>query len=130
MRIVIVNGTFDIFHIGHLYLLNFARKMGDKLLVAIDSDKRVRELKGHTRPINNELERQMLLQNLRSVDQVQIFNNDQELIDLIKNCQIMVKGSDYVNRPIIGQNLIPVIFFERVNGYSTTDKIQSIIDRR
>lgn len=130
MKTVFVNGTFDIIHPGHVYLLNFARRLGDRLLVAIDSDRRVKELKGHYRPINTELERQLLLQNLKSVDQVEIFDSDQELIELIQQCTIMVKGSDYINQPIIGKSIIPIIFFERVNGYSTTSKIESIIDRR
>lgn len=129
-KTVIVNGTFDIVHTGHVYLLNFARRLGTNLLVAIDSDRRVKELKGANRPINSELERKLLLENLKSVDQVEIFDTDEELIDIIKTCAIMVKGSDYINQPIIGKNLVPVIFFERVNGYSTTNKIESIIGRR
>lgn len=129
-KTVIVNGTFDIVHTGHVYLLNFARRLGTNLLVAIDSDRRVKELKGADRPINSELERKLLLENLKSVDQVEIFDTDEELIDIIKTCAIMVKGSDYINQPIIGKNLVPVIFFERVNGYSTTNKIESIIGRR
>jgi len=129
-KTVIVNGTFDIVHTGHVYLLNFARRLGTSLLVAIDSDRRVKELKGVNRPINSELERKLLLENLKSVDQVEIFDTDEQLIDIIKTCAIMVKGSDYINQPIIGKNLVPVIFFERVNGYSTTNKIESIIGRR
>lgn len=129
-KTIIVNGTFDIVHTGHVYLLNFARRLGTSLLVAIDSDRRVKELKGANRPINSELERKLLLENLKSVDQVEIFDTDEELIDIIKTCAIMVKGSDYINQPIIGKNLVPVIFFERVNGYSTTNKIESIIGRR
>lgn len=129
-KTVIVNGTFDIVHTGHVYLLNFARRLGTNLLVAIDSDRRVKELKGANRPINSELERKLLLENLKSVDQVEIFDTDEELIDIIKTCAIMVKGSDYINQPIIGKNLVPVIFFERVNGYSTTNKIESIIGGR
>lgn len=130
MKTVFVNGTFDIIHPGHVYLLNFARRLGDRVLVAIDSDRRVKELKGHDRPINSELERKLLLENLKSVDQVEIFDSDQELIELIQQCKVMVKGSDYINQPIIGKSIIPIIFFERVNGYSTTSKIESIIDRR
>lgn len=129
-KTVIVNGTFDIVHTGHVYLLNFARRLGTNLLVAIDSDRRVKELKGINRPINSELERKLLLENLKPVDQVEIFDTDEQLIDIIKTCAIMVKGSDYINQPIIGKNLVPVIFFERVNGYSTTNKIESIIGRR
>lgn len=130
MKTVIVNGTFDIVHTGHLYLLNFAKKLGDRLLIAIDSDKRVKELKGVNRPINNEIERQFLLENLKQVDQVEIFDTEQELIYLIEQCHVMVKGSDYIDQPIIGKGIIPIVFFERVNGYSTTRKIENIINRR
>ena len=129
---IFVNGTFDILHVGHIKLLNHARSLGDHLLVAIDSDRRVRQLKGESRPINNQTERRLLLENLRSVDLVQIFNTDQELEHIITVYQpdIMVKGSDYRNQPIIGEEHCGRIeFFERINEYSTTQAIQHIINR-
>ena len=129
---IFVNGTFDILHVGHIKLLNHARSLGDHLLVAIDSDRRVRRLKGESRPINNQTERRLLLENLRSVDLVQIFNTDQELEHIITVYQpdIMVKGSDYRNQPIIGEEHCGRIeFFERINEYSTTPAIQHIINR-
>ena len=129
---IFVNGTFDILHTGHIKLLNHARSLGKHLLVAIDSDRRVRQLKGEDRPVNNQLERRFLLENLRSVDLVQIFNTDQELEHIITVYQpdIMVKGSDYRNQPIIGEEHCGRIeFFERINEYSTTQAIQHIINR-
>lgn len=127
---VVVNGTFDIIHLGHLELLNYAKSLGDYLIVAIDTDLRVKRLKGVDRPINNQLERKTLLQNLRAVDEVRLFGSDQELVDIIKECDIMVKGSDYQGKPIVGQDCIPkIVFFERINGYSTTEKIQYIVSR-
>lgn len=130
MKKVFVNGTFDIIHLGHLQLLDYARSLGDHLTVAIDSDARVKQLKGPTRPINNEIERATLLSFLKPVDCVVIFNADQELINYIKECNIMVKGSDYRGQPIVGQDVCPqIVFFERIDGYSTTNKIQDIIDR-
>ena len=130
MKTVFVNGTFDIIHPGHLALLNFARLQGDRLVVGIDSDRRVQELKGPTRPINNQNERRLLLECLRCVDQVEIFDTDAELIDLIAKSSIMVKGSDYRGQPIVGQDVCPqIVFFERNNDYSSTEKIQSIINR-
>ena len=127
---VFVNGTFDIIHPGHLAMLNFAKSLGDFLTVAIDSDSRVKLLKGPDRPINNEYERKTLLENLKSVDDVQIFDTDQELIHMISDCDIMVKGADYINKLIIGSHVCPkIVFFDRINEYSTTKKIQSIIDR-
>ena len=130
MKQIIVNGTFDIVHSGHLALLNYARSLGDYLIVAIDSDRRVKELKGADRPVNTQAERQELLSNLRSVDEVRIFDSDQELVDIIAECDIMVKGSDYRGRPIVGQHVIPdIVFFERIHGFSTTEKIQHIANR-
>lgn len=130
MKKIIVNGTFDILHLGHLSLLNFAKKQGDHLLVAIDSDLRVKHLKGKHRPINNQNERKLMLENLKSVDEVLVFNSDQELVDIIANCDIMVKGDDYKNKPIVGEKVCKkLIFFEKINGYSSTEKIQSIINR-
>ena len=126
MQRVFVNGTFDILHPGHLAMLLFARQQGDWLLVGIDSDQRVRRLKGPGRPINNQHERQLMLEAIRWVDGVSVFDTDQELQDLIASCDIMVKGSDYRYRPIIGGDLRPVVFFERINDYSTTKKIQDI----
>ena len=130
MKRIVVNGTFDILHSGHLALLNHARSLGDYLVVAIDSDRRVRELKGADRPINTQAERQELLSNLRAVDEVRIFDSDQELVDIIAECAIMVKGSDYKGKTIVGQDVCKeLIFFKLKNGYSTTNKIQDIISR-
>ena len=80
MKKVFVNGTFDILHLGHLELLTFAQRQGDWLTVAIDSDRRVKQLKGHSRPINSMAERADLLRHLRAVDQVVVFDTDEELI--------------------------------------------------
>lgn len=130
MKRILVNGTFDIVHPGHLALLNYAKSLGDFLVVAIDSDRRVRELKGPSRPINNQNERQLLLENLRAVDQVVVFDSDAELVDIAASCAIMVKGSDYRNCNIVGSDVIAeIVFFERIDEYSSTAKIQHIADR-
>ena len=124
---VIVNGTFDILHPGHVELLNFARSCGDFLLVAIDTDERVSQLKPG-RPINNQWDRRFILRNLKSVDKVVFFNSDEELLSLVKECDIMVKGSDYRGQPIIGSDCIEIKFYERTE-HSTTKIIQRITDR-
>jgi D-beta-D-heptose 7-phosphate kinase/D-beta-D-heptose 1-phosphate adenosyltransferase len=125
---VIVNGTFDILHPGHLALLNYAKSLGDFLLVAIDTDDRVRQLKGPSRPINNQQDRKTMLENLKPVDQVNLFNSDEELLHLISQCDIMVKGSDYKDKPVIGSDLIDIIYYERTE-HSTTKTIQDIANR-
>ena len=129
---IFVNGTFDVVHPGHIELLNYARSLGDHVLVAIDTDSRVQELKGSSRPVNNEYERRLLLENLRSVDEVQTFGSDQELEHIIQvyNPDIMVKGSDYQGRPIVGAKYCKqIVFFNRINEYSSTKKIQHIANR-
>jgi rfaE bifunctional protein nucleotidyltransferase chain/domain len=127
---VIVNGTFDILHVGHLKLLEYAKSLGDHLTVAIDTDRRIKTKKGQSRPINNEYERKTMLEHLKSVDQVIIFDSDEELIELVKNSDIMVKGSDYKGKSVIGETYCKkVIYYDRIEGYSTTQKIQSIVDR-
>lgn len=130
MRKIFVNGTFDILHTGHILLLNFAKQQGNFLTVAIDSDERVRQLKGEKRPINSELERSIMLANLKAVDEVVVFGSDLELIDLIRNHDAMVKGSDYIGKDIVGQEVCrEIIFFDLIKGYSTSEKIKSIINR-
>lgn len=130
MRKIFVNGTFDILHRGHLEMLLFARKQGDYLTVAIDSDRRVKALKGEARPINDANERMFMLSCLKPVDSVVIFDTDEDLINLIAQHDVMVKGSDYKGKHIIGLNdCKELIFFELINGYSTTRKIQDITNR-
>jgi len=131
MKTIFVNGTFDILHPGHVQLLNYARSLGDSLLVAIDGDQRVRALKGSGRPINSEDDRKLMLESLRSVDTVWIFNSDQELEDICRLYNpVMVKGSDYKGRHIIGhQYCKEIVFYDRIEPYSTTRAIQDIGSR-
>lgn len=133
MTKVVVNGTFDILHLGHLKLLEYARGFPNSyVLVLTDSDRRIKELKGNERPINNEYERSSMLFALKYVDRVEIFDTDQELIDLIKRFEpdIMVKGSDYQDKPIIGAEYCKQIkFYDRLGNYSTTKTIQDITSR-
>ena len=133
MTRVVVNGTFDIVHLGHLKLLEYARNLPNSyVLVLTDSDNRIRKLKGPGRPINTEYERCSLLFALKYVDRVETFDTDQELIDLIKGFEpdVMVKGSDYQGKPIIGAEYCKEIkFYDRFKNYSTTNKIQDIANR-
>lgn len=133
MTKVVVNGSFDILHLGHLKLLDCARSYPNSyVLVLTDSDRRIRELKGPSRPIHNEYERCSFLFALKSVDRVETFDSDEELDLLIKEFQpdVMVKGSDYKDKPIIGaEHCKKIIFYDRLEQYSTTKKIQDIINR-
>jgi D-beta-D-heptose 7-phosphate kinase/D-beta-D-heptose 1-phosphate adenosyltransferase len=132
MKKIIVNGTFDILHRGHIMMLAYARSLGDELKVCIDTDRRIQELKGPTRPINNEADRVFMLESLRCVTSVAVFDDVDDLVDQIKQYQpdIMVKGSDYQGRSVVGEAFVPqVIYYDRIQQYSTTKIIQHIINR-
>lgn len=130
---IVVNGSFDLLHLGHLRLLEYARSFpASYVLVLIDSDRRIKQLKGSTRPVYTEFERSTLLAALKFVDRVEIFDSDEELTLLIKNYDpdLMIKGSDYRNKPIIGEKYCKkIIFYDRLEKYSTTEKIQDIVNR-
>jgi len=132
MTTVIVNGTFDILHPGHIAMLNTARSLGDYLVVCIDTDRRVKELKGDTRPVNDQNFRKIMLQNLKAVDIVELFDSQEDLIGLLKLYQpdIMVKGSDWRGKSVVAEKYVKEIhWYDRIKEYSSTNIIQSIIDR-
>jgi rfaE bifunctional protein nucleotidyltransferase chain/domain len=132
MKTVFVNGTFDVLHRGHLELLNYAKSLGEFLYVGIDTDERIKELKGPTRPIINQDDRSFFLRMLKPVNQVELFSTDEELENLIKgfNPDIMVVGSDYKNKRVIGSEYAKqLLFFDRIDEYSSTKIIQGIINR-
>jgi D-beta-D-heptose 7-phosphate kinase/D-beta-D-heptose 1-phosphate adenosyltransferase len=124
MTKVFVNGTFDVLHSGHLYLLEYAKSLGDYLLVAIDDDARVKIKKGNTRPVNSIITRTHIINSLKWVDKVTTFNTDEELENTIKEYEpdVMVVGSDWKEKNIIGSNYSKqLIFFDRIQGLSTTN---------
>ena len=129
---IVVNGTFDILHRGHIEMLEYAKSLGGHLLVCIDTDSRVNDLKGPERPINNQQDRAFMLQSLKCVDAVWFFSDEEELEEIFTMYKpdIMVKGSDYKGKPIVGAHLCKEIkFYDLVNNYSTTNIIQRITDR-
>ena len=130
---IFVNGTFDILHPGHIQLLNYAKSLGDSLTVGIDSDRRVAEKKGPSRPVNNVHDRAFMLNSLKAVDHVVVFDSDEELERCIKVVKpdIMVVGSDWKDKSVIGSMYSAELrFFDRIEEYATTKTIESIIDRR
>jgi D-beta-D-heptose 7-phosphate kinase/D-beta-D-heptose 1-phosphate adenosyltransferase len=132
MTTVVVNGTFDILHPGHIAMLNTARSLGDYLIVCIDTDRRVKELKGDARPINDQVFRKVMLQNLKAVDIVEFFDSQEDLVRLLKlyKPDIMVKGSDWKGKSIVAEQYVKEIFwYDRIDEYSTTKIIQDIISR-
>ena len=131
-KTVFVNGTFDVLHRGHLDLLNYAKSLGEYVVVGIDSDERVKQMKGSSRPINCLMDRAHMLANLKSVDEVRFFGNDKELEDLVKEVKpdIMVVGSGWKGKSVIGSYwAAKLIFFDRIGEYATTKTIESIINR-
>ena len=130
---IFVNGTFDVLHPGHLDLLNYAKSLGDFLLVAIDSDERVASKKGLDRPFNPQYHRQRLLENLKAVDEVVVFDSDIELIQTVKILRpdIMVVGSDYKDKTVIGSKYAKQLrFYTRATHYSSTQVLEDFIARR
>jgi D-beta-D-heptose 7-phosphate kinase/D-beta-D-heptose 1-phosphate adenosyltransferase len=118
-----VNGTFDILHIGHIKLLEFANKLGE-VRIGIDTDRRVKELKGKNRPFNNQEDRKKMLESLKFVNDVVFFDSENELINCIKcySPDIMVIGSDYRDKIIFGSEYTEkLVFFEKIPNYSTTN---------
>lgn len=133
MNTVFVNGCFDILHRGHIELFKYAKSLGDYLLVALDSDDRIREHKGASRPHNNIDDRRAILSSIKFIDEVTCFSSDTELESIVKKFapDNMIVGSDWQDKKVIGSQYAKnVIFFERIDGYSTTKTIQSFSDRR
>jgi rfaE bifunctional protein nucleotidyltransferase chain/domain len=130
---IFVNGSFDLLHTGHLDLLFFAKSLGNHLHVAIDTDERIKKHKGVDRPVNPLYIRKAIMESLKPVDSVSFFDSDEDLINTIREYSpdIMVKGSDWRGKYIIGQEYCgQVIFYERVNDESTTKTIEDFIARR
>ena len=127
MKKIWTNGCFDILHIGHIKMLEAAKSRGDYLVVGIDSDKRVKDLKGSDRPFNNEIDRKDFLMSIEYVDEVVVFNSSEDLEDLIKLKEIseIVVGEEYKDREVIGSIHAPVFFFPRIGNHSTTKILES-----
>ena len=133
-KIVTTNGVFDILHIGHIRYLQEAKKHGDILIVAVNSNSSVKSIKDPKRPLNNENDRAEALAALECVDYVTIFSeeNPVKFLEIIKP-QIHAKGGDYKIDKIIEKDTIEksggkVILIPEVEGYSTTDLIKKIVN--
>lgn len=119
--LVFTNGCFDVLHVGHIQYLEESRALGDKLVVGLNSDASVRRLKGHDRPVNSQEDRKRLLEALRCVDEVVIFDEDTPY-DLIVSLQpdVVTKGGDYRPEDVVGYGLSKVVVLSYVDGKSTT----------
>ena len=119
--LIFTNGCFDILHVGHLQYLEQSKNLGDRLVVGLNSDASVRRLKGPSRPVNHQADRKRMLQALRCVDEVVIFDEDTPY-DLIVSLQpdVVTKGGDYTAEDIVGYGLAKVVVLPYVDGKSTT----------
>lgn len=133
-RIVFTNGCFDIFHLGHVRFLQFARSQGDLLVVGLNSDSSVRRIKGAPRPVLPENERAAILAALEAVGYVVIFDEDTPAA-LIKNVQpdILVKGEDWREKGVVGRDTVEagggkVILAPLVPNLSTSNIVKKILD--
>jgi|TARA_A100001037_G_scaffold1186_1_gene1075 D-beta-D-heptose 7-phosphate kinase/D-beta-D-heptose 1-phosphate adenosyltransferase len=127
-RIVWCNGTFDILHPGHIELFKVGKSLGDKLIVATDTDEKIRQDKGASKPINNLCDRISMLQAIKYIDEVFYFNDRKELEGLIElySPDILLLGDDWKGGDIVGiQYAKEVRFLPRLN-YSTTHIIDKI----
>lgn len=127
-KVVFTNGCFDILHVGHVKYLQEAKSYGDVLIVGLNSDSSVRELKGPTRPVNTEADRAYILAALESVDYVVMFSEETPH-DLIKNIapDILVKGGDYEGKTVVGAEFAQELrLVQFVDGKSTTATIARI----
>lgn len=125
--IVFTNGCFDVLHRGHVELLKYCDSvacpaMGGCVIVGLNSDSSVKRLKGNDRPVNSQEDRKFLLESLKFVYEVKIFNEDTpyELIKKIKP-NIIIKGGDYKEEDVVGNDLCKIRIFDYKEGYSTTN---------
>lgn len=134
-KIVFTNGCFDIIHAGHIAYLNEAKKLGDILIVGVNSDESVKRLKGQNRPIISEKDRAYIVANIKSVDYAVIFNEDTPY-NLIKEIKpdFLVKGGDYNEKNVIGSDIVKssggkLVLIKFIEGKSTSSIIKTIQDK-
>ena len=126
MSKVFTNGCFDLLHYGHVKLLEFCKSHGH-VIVGLNSDSSISRLKGPSRPIRSQDERKYVLESLKFVDEVHIFNEDTpyELMKRLKP-DILVKGGDYADKDVAGSDLAKLIIFDTVGQYSTTNIVNKL----
>lgn len=122
-KVVWTNGCFDVLHRGHIELFKYAKSLGDYLVVGVDTDERVKASKGPSRPFNIIEDRVAMLESIKYIDEIFVFDTNSELDTqvLSSDAEIIVVGSDYKNKKVIGSRHVQkIVFFDRIKGYSTT----------
>jgi rfaE bifunctional protein nucleotidyltransferase chain/domain len=132
---IFTNGCFDLLHVGHIELLKYCKSLDGYVIVAINSDNSIKKLKGDKRPINNQETRKHILQSIKYVDEVVIFEEETPL-EIIREIQpnIIIKGGDYKKEDVVGYQfeklgLLEVKIFDYVPDNSTTKIIERIDNR-
>ena len=123
-----VNGCFDVLHRGHFELFNFAKSLGNKLIVGLDSDEKISNDKGQDRPYNKLDDRVYALESLKAIDKVMVFDSKNHLEDLVEITKpdILVVGSDWKGKEIVGgQHAKKIVYFDRIGNYSTTNILEN-----
>ena len=129
MSIVWTNGTFDILHPGHIELFKVARSLGDKVIVATDTDEKIRKDKGEHKPINDLCYRVAMLESIKYIDVVHTFGDRKELEDLIMLYEpdILLLGDDWRYGDVVGwEHAGETRFLPRVGGYASSNTIERI----
>ena len=127
MKTVFTNGCFDVLHRGHVELFKFCRRIGDQVIVGLNSDESIRRLKGDDRPINSIKDRKMILEELRCIDKVIVFDEDTpyELIKKIKP-RYITKGGDYEPEDVVGRDLAQLKIMDTYPSESSTELLEKI----
>jgi D-beta-D-heptose 7-phosphate kinase/D-beta-D-heptose 1-phosphate adenosyltransferase len=129
MTLVFTNGCFDCLHHAHVAFLQDARALGDRLVVGLNSDESVRRLKGPSRPIFDVEARKLMLEAIRWVDEVVVFDTEEDLSNLVKELTpaVLVKGQEYEGRRVTGaEHARSVRFLPRRYEWSTTQTLERI----
>ena len=129
MSIVLTNGTLDILHPGHIELFKVARSLGDKVIVATDTDEKIKKDKGFDRPVNDLCYRVAMLEAIKYIDVVHTFGSRQELEDLIELYEpdILLLGDDWRDGDVVGwEHAGETRFLPRVGGYASSKTLKKI----
>jgi len=127
MKKIWINGCFDVLHYGHFKLIDYAKSLGD-LMIGIDSDERIRQMKGDGRPFHTEGQRVFNLLQIEGVNKIVVFDSDDSLRNHLKEYEpdIFVIGDEYMYKPIIGgEHAKEIKFFGKLDGFSTTKLLEN-----
>jgi len=128
MKTLLLTGCFDVLHLGHTRIIQYANSLCDRIVIAIDGDEKVRREKGRHRPFNTQEDRKELLDNIKGVNEVYIFHSERDLEilceELLPNYRLV--GSDWRGKKIVGaEHCKEIVYYDRISGYSTTNILEN-----